>query len=128
MWVNKIRDYFSLGFVSHPTSTEVPLMLGKKLPSRSNEILWEISAWLLVACGIFLRKALVIMNVSWNVSRLTPGSFLASGVLALAVLPPFMRWFWKRQPKVSVQHFATPFAFGFFLNLATVSALHYWPH
>jgi hypothetical protein len=128
MWANRIRNYFGLGFVLTPASPELPLMLGKKRPSRRREVLWATAAWFLLACGIFLRKALVILDVSWNASRLTPGTFLASGVIAFAVFPPFMLWFRKRRPKVGLEHFATPFAFGFFLDLARVAAFHYWPH
>lgn len=124
---DRIRNYFGLGFVSASTSPDLPLMLGKRRQSRREEVFWAMSAWLLLACGIFFRRALVILDVCWNVTSLTPATFLASAVIALAVFPPFMLWFKKRRPRVNLEHFATPFAFGFFLDLAAVSTTHYWP-
>ena len=102
-------------------------MLGKKGPSQRERLLWEIVAWLLLTCGIFLRKALAPMELSWNRAGLTPAALTASAVIALAVFPPFMKWFNKRRPKISLEHFAIPFAFGFFLDLAKVAALKLFP-
>src|SRR6516225_9111519 len=107
MWNDRISDYLGLGFVSKPASSDLPLMLGKR-SNRRREILSATAAWLLLACGIFFRKAVVVLDVSWNTSRLTLGTFLASLVIAFAVFPPFMLWFRRRRPKVGLEHFATP--------------------
>jgi hypothetical protein len=125
MLTDKLGNYFSLGFESKSVGTpapNVPLMLGKKHPSRREELLWEIACWLLLTLGVFLRKAIVIATLGWDRGNLTLGAFLASAVIALAVFPPFMKWFNHRRPGASLGNFATAFAFGFFLDLASVAA------
>ncbi len=114
------RDYFNLGF--SPTQLEeVPLALGGNGRERATKILWEVAAWLLVALGIFLRKALTLPGLGWDVSRFSLPAFLASCAISLAVFPPFMRWVNRRRSKPSFVHVATPFAFGFFLDLTAVA-------
>lgn len=127
MLTDRIQKFFSLGFASQAQPADVPLMLGKGRRTQRLEILWEVSAWLSVSCGICLRKAIAPSDLTWNGSRLTLGTFLASAVIALATFPPFMKWLNIRRPKVSLEHFATPFAFGFFLDLAAVSAFRIAP-
>lgn len=123
----RIQNYFSLGFAAEPEGPKIPLMLGKKRKNAGQTLLWEVSAWLLVACGIFSRKALEPGELIWDWSRLTVGAFLASLVIALATFPLLMKWLNRRRPKVGLEHFATSFAFGFFLDLAAVSALKIAP-
>ncbi len=118
----KLGRFFNLGFAAPSDSPPVPLMLGKKRPSAWQRLLWEVASWLLVTCGIFLRKALMLPELTWTTQHLTLGAFLASAAIALATFPPFMKWFNRRRPRVSVEHFATAFAFGFFLDLAAVAA------
>ena len=50
------RKSFNLGFSTDPRSPDLPLMLGKKRQTRRREILREVAAWVLVSCGIFLRR------------------------------------------------------------------------
>lgn len=123
----KIQNYFSLGFSAEPEAPKIPLMLGKKRGGAGKRLLWEVSAWLLVAGGIFSRKALMLNDFVWDWSRLTVGAFLASLVIGLATFPLLMKWLNRRRPKVGLEHFATSFAFGFFLDLAAVSALKIAP-
>jgi hypothetical protein len=128
---NKLRDYFSLGFElksAGEPAPNVPLMLGKKRPSRREEVLWEIACWLLLTLGVFFRKAIAIATLGWVQGNLTLGAFLASAVIALAVFPPFMKWFNRRRPGANLENFTTAFAFGFFLDLASVAAHKIAPH
>ena len=120
--LEKLGNYFSLGFEAPSSSPDVPLMLGGKRPRRSQTLLWELACWLLVTCGVFLRKALVLTNLAWVGGNLTPGAFAASAVIALATFGPFMKWFSTRRPIGSLEHLATAFAFGFFLDLAGLAA------
>lgn len=123
----KIQNYFSLGFAGEPEAPKIPLMLGRKRGGAGKRLLREVSAWLLVACGIFSRKALVLKDLRWDWSGLTVAAFLASVVIALATFPLLMKWLNRRRPKVGLEQFATSFAFGFFLDLAAVSALRVAP-
>jgi uncharacterized membrane protein (DUF4010 family) len=118
---NGFYNFFNLGFFSEVKSEKVRLALGGKDRNKRNRRAWSLFAWFLVACGIFLRNGLSITAVSWNLNNLTIGSFLASCVISLAVFPSFMRWMNKQHPKPGLEHIATPFAFGFFLDLAAVS-------
>src|SRR5579864_2065414 len=128
MLTEKLSTFFNLGFEAPSPSPAVPLMLGGNRPNRRQRLLWEAACRLLVTSGIFLRKALVLADLSWAGGNLTPGAFLASAVIALAVFPPFMKWFNQRRPSVSLEHFATAFAFGFFLDLAALAAHKIVPH
>lgn len=125
--LGRLGKFFDLGFAPEAASADVPLMLGKKGPSQRERLLWELAAWSLLTCGIFLRKALAPLELSWSRAGLTPAALTASAVIALAIFPAFMKWFNKRRPTVSLEHFATPFAFGFFLDLAKVAALKVFP-
>lgn len=122
MWTDKVATFFDLGFMAASTDPDVPLMLGKRQPSRLQRDLWQLASWIFVTCGIFLRKGLVITELGWMSDRLTFRAFLASAVIALATFRPFMRWFNKRRPSFGFEHFAASFGFGFFLDLATVAA------
>lgn len=124
---DKIQNFFSLGFAVEPEAPKRPLMLGKKGKGRKRKLVWEVAAWLLVACGIFLRKALDVKHLDIVLSQMTVTAFLASAIIALATLPLLMRWLNRRRPKVGLEHIATPFAYGFFLDLAAVSALKFVP-
>ena len=124
---DRIRDFFSLGFAVEPESQEIPLMLGKRRRGRRQKLLWEVAAWLLVAFGIFLRKALDVKHVDMVLSEMTLTAFLASAIIALATFPLFMRWLNRRRPRVGLGHIATPFAYGFFLDMAAVSVLKFAP-
>src|SRR5258708_1916560 len=102
--------FFRLGFLPEAgTSEDQPLLLGAR--GHSKRILLEIAGWLLVAAGIFLRQGLEIVNLSWKWEQISIGAFSASCVIALAVLPSFMRWFNRRRSKVGIEHLALPFAF-----------------
>lgn len=128
MWTEKVAKFFDLGFMPASTDPDVPLMLGKRQPSRRQRDLWQLASWIFVTCGIFLRKGLVITELSWMSDRLTLKAFLASSVIALAIFRPFMRWFNKRRPRFGFEHFAASFGFGFSLDLATVAAQTIIPH
>lgn len=121
MLTEKLADYFNLGFDT-PSSPDIPLKLGKRQTRHRISILQELACWLLLTCGIFLRKALMLVDLNWVDASLTPRAFFASAVIALAVFPPFMRWFNRTRPRPSLESFATAFAFGFFLNLAALAA------
>jgi Kef-type K+ transport system membrane component KefB len=121
MLTEKLADYFSLGFDT-PSSSDIPLKLGKKRRGSRTNLLQELACWLLLTCGIFLRKALMLVDLNWVDASLTPRAFLASAVIALAVFPPFMRWFNRSRPRPTLESLATAFAFGFFLNLAALAA------
>ena len=127
--LQKIGNYFSLGFESPTPSPDIPLMLGGKRSRPGRMLWWEFSCWLLVTCGIFLRKAMVVTNLAWIGGSLTPGAFAASAVIALATFPPLMKWLNRRSSgKPSLEHYATAFAFGFFLDLANVAVHRIVPH
>jgi hypothetical protein len=122
-----VRKFFSLGF-SPEAQPEARLMLGGGRTGRTRQVAWEVAAWLLAACGIFLRQGLSLPHLGWSIDRLTLGSFLASIVISLAVFPSFMRWVNRKRSKPGLAHVATPFAFGFFLDLTAISLLKIAPH
>ena len=123
-----VQDFFDLGFFPAAESSQLPLQLGKPRASHVRRIIWEVAVWLLVACGIFFRQALSVVDAGWDVSRLSAGSFSASVVISLAVFPAVMRWINKRHQDPGIQHIAAPFAFGFFLDLAALSLIRLVPH
>ena len=122
MWTEKVASFLDLGFMPASTEPDVPLMLGTKQPSRRQREIWQAASWMFVTCGIFLRKGLIVTELTWMSDRLTVKAFLASAVIALAVFRPFMRWFNKYRPTFGFEHFAASFGFGFFLDLARVAA------
>jgi hypothetical protein len=124
----KLENFFSLGFESPPAVPHVPLMLGKKRHGPHQKLVWEISCWLLLTCGIFLRKGLVVANLSWVGGNLTWKAFAASVVVGLAAFPAYMRWFNRGRKGTSPQHYAVAFTFGFCLDLAAFAADKIVPH
>ena len=116
-----IRKHFALGFL--PDAARVPLALGKPSKSSAARIRWDLVTWGLLAVGIFIRQGMVLPALDWKIQRLTLGSFLASAAISLAILPMFMRWVNRKRAKPGLAHVATPFAFGFFLDLTRVSVL-----
>jgi hypothetical protein len=94
-----------------------PLMLGP----RKSTLVWEVSAWLAVAGGIFCRQGLDLPSLVWRLSNISVGTAVASLVVALAVFPMMMRWINRRRRRASLEHIAAPFAFGFFLDLAMLA-------
>jgi hypothetical protein len=112
-----IRNLFDLGFYPDPTRS---VYLGGELSWK--HIAWDIVSWLSLSFGIFLRQGLVLAErLDWTLERLSWGVFLASVVVGLAVFRVFMKWFNRHRPKPGLVHIASPFAFGFFLNLAALS-------
>jgi hypothetical protein len=140
MVTEKLGKFFSLGFQPPPDSEsaddiDATLLLGGKPKRRKvdpkQNLMWELSCWLLMTCGIFLRKGIIVVHLSWVVGNLTWQSFLASAVVALAALPTFpafMKWFNRSRPGASLQQFATAFAYGFGLDLAAFAAHKIVPH
>lgn len=120
-----VRELFlrvlDLGFFSGPKEITEPLYLGPPGKLSKKQIIWDIICWVLVGMGMFLRQGLDVENMEWKPERLTFGAFLASVVISFALFPWFMRWFNKRRPAPGVEHIATPFAFGFFLDLAAAT-------
>jgi hypothetical protein len=120
----RILSALDLGF---PTEIQVPkegVWLGKEpelTVIKISKLAWEISAWVLVSLGIFIRQGIDIPALAWHIDHLSLGAFLASVAIALAVFPWFMRWFNKKRPKPGIEHIGTVFGFGFFLDLAKVS-------
>jgi len=128
MWTGQLAKFFDLGFMSPSKDPDVPLMLGTKGPSQLQRNLWQLGSWMAVALGIFLRKGLVITELSWMGDRLTLNALAAAAVIALAAFRPFMRWFNKSRPRFGFEHVAASFGFGFFLDLATLAAQTIVPH
>jgi hypothetical protein len=84
-------------------------------------LIWTMSVYALLAIGLVAQQAIDLTrhpltidwtNLSWN-------TLLASAVVALALLPPFMRWFNRKFPRPSYEHAIWTFSFGFFVNLST---------
>jgi len=123
MLTERLSRYFSLGFEAKPSPNDPPLMLGRKRPAPRQNLLWEISCWLLVTAGIFLRKAIFIADLGWARANLSLGALLASAVIGFAVFPPFMQWFNHRRPGSGLAHYASAFTFGFFVDLANLAAV-----
>lgn len=122
-----VLGVFDLGFFSGDIPTRLPLELGQGSTRHTRRILWEVAGWLLIACGIFVRQALLLPSAQWLTPNLNLGAFLAAAMISLAVFPFFMRRLNRRRPKPGVEHVAIPFAFGFFLDLAATSALKIAP-
>jgi len=112
---------FDLGFDPEHGQIQDRLLLGKKSFTFA-QIAWDVICWILLALGMFLRQGLQIRDLSWQVERLTASSFAASLVISFALFPMLMRRLNKRRPRPGLIHITLPFAFGFFLDLATVSA------
>jgi hypothetical protein len=119
MFRQVLSGIFDLGFYPEPREK---LLLGKKKSLTFAQIAWDVTCWILLALGIFLRQGLQIQDLSWRVERLTAGSFAASLVISFALFSMLMRRFNKRRPRPGLLHVTVPFAFGFFLDLAKVSA------
>ncbi len=112
---------FDLGFLADKEQPPEKLLLGRKRRTAA-QVSWDITCWILLALGIFLRQGLEIQSLSWRVQRLTGASFAASLVISFALFPVLMRRLNKRRPRPGLIHLTAPFAFGFFLDLAGVSA------
>jgi hypothetical protein len=95
-----------------------PLILGR---SKST-LPWQLAAWLTLACGIFARQGLALPVLVWKLENVSPGAAIAAIVVGLAVFPMMMRWLNRYRQRAGLEHIASPFAFGFFLDLAIVEA------
>jgi len=103
----------------------------RRKQNRKETLRWELSWWLLMTCGIFLRKGIIVVELGWLGANLTWQSFLASAVVALAAFPTFpvfMKRFNRGRYGASLQQFATAFAYGFGLDLAAFAAHKIVPH
>jgi len=116
---------FDLGF--YPTASQ---MEGRPTLGTNNltfaQFAWDITCWILLALGIFLRQGLEIQSLSWRAEHLSAGSFTASLVISFALFPMLMRRLNRRRPRPGLLHVTIPFAFGFFLNLASVSVYRWF--
>lgn len=120
-----LRVLFDLGFYPEPRGLDGPLYLGRGAKLSRKQVMWDIVCWLLSALGIFARQGLNLVALDWDLSRLKPGVFVASAVVSLAIFPWAMRWINRRRPRPGLAQVAMPFAFGFFLDLASISVLRF---
>src|SRR5262245_49459239 len=100
------RRYFDLGFrgpEDNGVSVGLPNATGQRPPltlgHRKSTLVWEVSAWLAVAGGIFSRQGLDLPSLAWKLSNVSVGTAVASLVVALAVFPMMMRWINRRRQK-----------------------------
>ncbi len=115
------KTIFDLGFFPESGEPKKRLLLGPKKLSLK-QIIWDIICWILTALGIFLRQSLDFSDLSWYYNRLTGSSFVVSLVISFALFPTLMRRLNRKRQRPGLEHIATPFAFGFFLDLVKVSA------
>ena len=118
----RLANFFDLGF-SPPGHRDKPANDGLWLGPKKSKMSKDILAWTAVAGGIFARQGLTFPPPSWNLSNLSIGVGTASIVLALACFPMAMRWINGRRQVVGLNVVALPFAFGFFLDLASLAAV-----
>ncbi|HVB38657.1 MAG TPA: hypothetical protein VND92_08980 [Vicinamibacterales bacterium] len=87
----------------------------------------ELTTWLALAGGIFVRQNLDLANGSWTLAHASASGFGYSIVIALAVFPYAMRLITAGKPRPGLEVLAFPFSFGFFLDLARLSAVTWLP-
>lgn len=121
MFKNVLSAVFDLGFFPNAGQPEERLLLGRRQLTAA-QLSWDIICWIFLALGIFLRQGLEVQALSWHRERLSAASFAASLVISFALFPLVMRHLNRRRPRPNLIHLATPFAFGFFLDLARFSA------
>ncbi len=114
-------DYFAnLGF--YPDRVELgPGLMRKRL-------YWTLASFLLLAAGIFLRQCIGSLktgSLDFSISNFRWTVAIASSVVALAVFPPYMRWFNKHVREASWGQVLWAFSFGFFVDLASSALFHF---
>ena len=122
--MNKFVNYvFDLGFRT-AVMPELPQgAMGKVLATlriqwirTTEDLVWDVLCWLSLGVGVLSRQAVVISSggLNFDLSRITRGSLIASGCIALAAFGPFMRWLNKKKTNRGLLHIALPYGFGFF--------------
>ena len=124
---NAFVRYLDLGF-STGNATEilaqpkVSLPLGKRT-AESRAWLWTLGAWLALSAGIFLRQAILLLQMNWNFTRLSIAQASVSAVVALALLPPAMRWLNRKRTKPGMSQILASFSLGFLVDLSAVATM-----
>jgi uncharacterized membrane protein YczE len=88
---------------------------------KGTRLRWTLSAYGLLALGLFCQQLIDLRQIPITVKleNVHWGVFIASLVVAVALLPPFMRWLNKRHKNPSFIHVLWAFTVGFFVNLST---------
>jgi hypothetical protein len=89
---------------------------------------WTVTSFLLLASGIFFRQCIGSLktgNLDFSLSNFRLTVAIASSVVALAVFPPYMRWFNRRVREASWGQVLWAFSFGFFVDLASSALVHF---
>jgi len=88
---------------------------------ESKRLRWTLSAYGLLVLGLFCQQVTDLrrMPITVKLENVHWGVFIASMIVALALLPPFMRWLNNRHKNPSFIHVLWAFTVGFFVNLST---------
>jgi hypothetical protein len=122
----KAKGGFMKYFLDLNFYPEAPVELGGSLAQK--RLYWTLLSYLLLAIGIFCRQCIPlpaqngVLDFSFANVRLTVA--LASSIIALAIFPPFTRWFNRRFRNASWGHLMWAFTFGFFVDLSNKAIAH----
>lgn len=81
--------------------------------------LYAAAAYVLLSLGLFARQITAFPQVDINAANIRWPVVLASFIIGLALFPPIMRFFNKKDKKPGFEHVVLAFGIGFFVDLAS---------
>ena len=81
--------------------------------------LYALGSYLLLSLGIFARQITAFPKVDINTANIRGAVLLASFIIGLALFPPMMRFFNKKNKQPGFEHVILAFGIGFFVDLAS---------
>jgi hypothetical protein len=80
---------------------------------------YAAGSYLLLSLGLFARQITAFPKVDINCANIRWPVLLASFIIGLALFPPIMRFFNKKNKKPGFEHVVLAFGIGFFVDLAS---------
>jgi len=114
-----MRSPLDLGF--YPGEVELGSALARQ------RLYWTCASFALLVAGIFSRQCIKLPPpppLDFSLENFHTSVFVASFLLAFAVMGPFLRWFNRRRQKPSWEHVLWAFTFGFFVDLSASGIAH----
>jgi len=115
-----LKRYF-LNFGFYPQVVE----LGGTAEAKRG--IWTLISYAMLSGGIFCRQciSLIPRPLKFELANLQGSVLVASLIIGLALLPPWMRWLNRRRIQPGWEHVLWAFSFGFFVD---TSAGFVWKH
>jgi len=81
--------------------------------------LYAAGSYIFLSMGLFARQITAFPRVDINATNIRWPVLIASFIIGLALFPPIMRFFNKKDKKPGIEHVILAFGIGFFIDLAS---------